>query len=88
MPVAIIKETATTYQETNDTPAEAESMDWLADSARSYLQNSMVAGEIISAETEVNAIDSAHYLYGKYACTEMIGQVKYEQTLTKDEMHD
>ncbi len=88
LPIAVIKETVTTYKETNDTPAEAESMDWLADFAQSYLRRSMVAGEIISAETDTNAIDSAHYLYGKYACTEMIGQVKYEQTFTKDEMHD
>lgn len=88
LPIAMIKETVTTYKETNDTLTEAESTDWLADTAQSYLRKSMVAGEIISAETEVNAIDSAHYLYGKYACTEMIGQVKYEQTLTKDEMND
>ncbi len=88
LPIAVIKETVVVCEEMNDVLAEGEPVGWLAEFAQAYLRQSMVAGEIISAETEVNAIDSAHYFYGEYACTEMIGQVKYEQTFTKDEMHD
>lgn len=87
LPVAIIKETVSYYTQSNKVPTAGDNS-WLADFADSYLQGTMIAGEILSGQTEVNAIDDGSYLYGKYACMEMIGQVKYEQTLLKDESND
>lgn len=87
LPVAIIKETVSCYAESNKMQTISDNT-WLADFANNYLQGTMIAGEVLSGQTEVNAIDDGSYLYGKYACMEMIGQVKYEQTLLKDESND
>lgn len=84
LPVAIIKQTHFIYEDKQETSAATDREDWLEDFAQTHLQNTMIAGEVISAQMEVTSTDGACYLYGKYACMEMIGQVKYEQTLLKD----
>lgn len=87
IPIAIIKETVLSYAQTDKMPAVSDTT-WLADFANNYLQSTMVAGEVLSVQTEANAIDGGSYLYGKYACVEMIGQVKFEQTLLKEVKND
>ena len=84
LPIAVIKETVIWYDTVADESAVSDSVDWLADSAKSCLKDKMIAGEIISDETKINTLDGAYYLYGRYACIEMIGQVKYEQTIIED----
>ena len=88
LPVAIIRETQLVYEDIEETTVAVSEEDWLRTFAQEHLQNAMVAGEIISEQTEVNSVKEACYLYGKYACMEIIGQVKYEQTILKDEMND
>ena len=54
---------------------------WLMQFARSYLQQQMIAGEIMSEETYFEKVDGAYVLTGEYSCNEMIGQVKYEENI-------
>ena len=84
LPIAVVKETINWYDAFTEEASVSDSCDWLADSARACLKDKMIAGEIISEETEINLINDAYYLYGRYACMEMIGQVKYEQTIIGD----
>lgn len=88
LPIAIIKQTLFFYEDSEQTTAVSDSEDWLAGFAQAHLQGTMIAGEIISSQTEINPTEDACYLYGKYACMEMIGQVKYEQTIIKGENND
>lgn len=81
LPLAIINETVTAYEITPYTSAVSDSGDWLADFTKSHLLDTMVAGEIISDETEIDLLEDAFYLYGKYTCMEMIGRTKVEQTM-------
>ena len=88
LPIAIITETVLYYGDSSEEPVTSDGGDWLADFAQAHLEDIMISGEIISEETAVNPTDDGCYLYSKYTCMEMIGQVKYEQTLTKDESDD
>ncbi len=81
LPVALIKKTVYIY---DDTAGTAANDDWLYSFAEDYIKKQMVAGEIVSTQAGIEAIDGASYLYGRYACMEMIGRVKYEQTILKD----
>lgn len=88
LPISIIKETVFFYEDGEQIPTAADSKAWLEGSAQKYLESTMIAGEVISADTEINISDNACYLYGKYACIEMIGQVRYEQMMLKDGEND
>ena len=85
LPVAIVKETLLFYEDKQEITTANEWEDWLAQFAKAHLQSIMVAGEIISAETKIVPTDDACHFYGKYACMEIIGQVRYEQTIAKGE---
>lgn len=88
LPIAIVRETCVYYADAPDIQTTQETADWLADYAVSHLQSTMVAGEILSARTEIDSVDGVYLLNGKYACEEMIGQVKYEQMMEKGDLHD
>ena len=83
LPIVLVKETVYTYDSDGYTPA-AEDDQWLFSFARGYLRGVMIAGQIVSEKANTETVDGASYLYGHYACIEMIGQVKYEQTILKD----
>jgi len=88
LPIAIVKETFLFYEDSCDINAMTDWENWLADFAKMHLKNTMIAGEIISAQTEINPLDDICYLYGKYACLEIIGQNKYEQTMKTGDEND
>lgn len=54
---------------------------WLASAAKGYTVSQMVAGQILSEQTEIHSTDSLITLTGNYTCQEMIGQVRYEEIL-------
>jgi len=88
LPIKIIQETFLYYDEIPaDTQTDGKN-DWLELYAQNHLKSVMVAGEIISAQTDVSCSEHGYHLSGKYACIEMIGQVKPEQTIIKDDKHD
>lgn len=87
LPVGIVKETCQYYYEPAEASAAA-SEDWLDDYARKHLEETMIAGQVVSSQTDIEVGKDAYYLYGRYACMEMIGRLKYEQMITKDDVND
>ncbi len=88
LPVTLVKETFCFYEDAAESQTMSDSGDWLSGFSKSYLEGAMIAGKIMTAQEEISSGEDACYLYGKYACMEMIGQVKYEQKLLKDEQND
>ena len=88
LPIALIKQTVVSYDVVTEIPVESNAGLWIMDFAKTYLINTMVAGEIISEDAQLDKAEGAYYMYGRYACLEMIGQVKYEQTMIKEEDYD
>ena len=88
LPVAIIKERFLFYDNATPVTPTTDGNDWLTAFAQDHLKKAMIAGEIVSSETDISSTEDACYLSGKYACIEMIGQVKPEQTTLKDESYD
>ncbi len=88
LPMCLITETIYSYVDSLDASTETESADWLADFAANHLRDDMVAGEILSSQVDMDAKNGASYLYGRYACTEIIGRIKYEDAIPKDGDYD
>lgn len=85
LPITIIKESVIHYSKGTEEPVEIETGEWLHNFAEAHLKENMISGQIISTEAKIMPADEANYLYGKYACIEMIGQMKYEQTVPKED---
>lgn len=88
LPIALIKETCYTFDENTESSVLSEAENWLEDYAKNYLENVMIAGEVISSQTEIIQNDSVCNLHGKYTCLEMIGQVRVEQTISGEDIND
>lgn len=88
LPIALVKQTSYYYEEIKSTAASADTNKWLNSFAQAYLQKKMIAGEIISAQTEMIDSQDVYRLKGQYACVEMIGQIKYEQMLGTGDTND
>lgn len=88
LPIAFVKETSYYYDETKDTATSADANQWLDSFAKMYLKKHMIAGEILSAQIEMTESQDIRQLKGKYACVEMIGQIKYEQMLGIGDTND
>ena len=88
LPIAIIKVTQSYYEQKQQLAVDAEQYGWLDDSVRQYLQTTMIAGQVLSGNITLDANEDVCYFYGKYACVEMIGQVKCEQMILKGDMND
>lgn len=82
LPLALICEEIIYYMDSDSVQAQEADYGWLEDSAASYLRSQMTAGKILSAQTEMERIDGACLMSGKYACTEMIGQIKSEEIIS------
>ena len=53
----------------------------LSEFAYRYLQEQMIAGRILSQEVDAWTDGGLYRFKGNYACTEMIGQVRSEETI-------
>lgn len=51
---------------------------WLHEYAQSYLQSSLVAGNVLSAQTALKQSGDVYYLTGTYDCHEMIADFEYK----------
>ena len=58
---------------------EQEAQQLLRSFAEGYLRAHMVAGKILSQQTEIFRAEDCDTLAGEYVCTEMIGMVQREQ---------
>lgn len=85
LPVAIVKETEFSYIGAEEKLTASDAGEWLTDFASNHLRNTMISGEIISADAEVIPDADAFSLQGRYACMEIIGQVRHEEFIPKDD---
>ncbi len=69
--------------------AEGEgAADALSEAARAYLLGEMTAGQILHAREEISQGDGLWLLSGRYACTELIGQLREEEIIKPDGTND
>lgn len=86
LPVVLVKETIVQYETENGTIQANEA--WVEKYAGDYLLGQMVAGRILSAETEIVYIEHSIVFRGRYACYEMIGQFHKEEIIKPDGTND
>ena len=79
LPVILLTEEWIYYDLTESETENAETV--LLDFADRYLASQMIAGQILHRSEAVDG----NVLEGEYACLEMIGQVRYEESLPEDE---
>ncbi len=77
LPIGIVTETWTYCEENDVTLPEPD----LSGFAQRYLTQQMVAGKIVSRLEQGSTEDGLYRFEGNYACTEMIGQVRSEETI-------
>ena len=82
LPVSLIKETCCSY-ELQKVPVSETIPPWLEADSEAYLLAQMVAGEILDRNHNMEATAEYYCLRGVYSCREMIGKVRYEETLEK-----
>ncbi len=81
LPVALVTESWTSYQNEDVNCSEEMSQQLLQQFSKTYLQQQMIAGTVLSREEVLDASDGVYTLRGKYACTEMIGKVQKEEII-------
>ena len=79
-PVSVMKVKCHFYHIRDDVDI-ADNNEWLMRYANEYLQTQMVAGEVLDESLIWNMSDDFCEFSGSYACHEMIGQVKREETI-------
>jgi len=81
LPVAIVKETWYTYENTV-VPTSKEMMQNQSQVyAQNYLRAQMIGGQILDSEVSSNTQQDVYILHGKYTCLEMIGLTRREEIL-------
>ena len=85
LPVAVVKETEVYYNKGAGELPVSDAGEWIKIFAKDHLKNTMVSGEIISGDAEVTPDTGAFSLRGRYACMEIIGQIKHEEFIPKDD---
>lgn len=83
LPISIVRETWCYYDCWESETAQQASLAWLQTAAEDYLHSQMIAGRILSQDTEVLTENGICRLSGRFACLEMIGLVKDEEILQR-----
>ena len=81
LPVALVTEVWNSYECRTEFADEARAERILYSFARTYLNQQMLAGRILQKEELISVKDSSFQLTGHYACLEMIGRERSEETL-------
>lgn len=81
LPVALVTEVWSDYDGGTGVLAEDRAEMILGDFAGAYLQQQMLAGQILQQNDEFCCEDGLYALRGQYACLEMIGREQSEETL-------
>ena len=79
LPLALIQERCIIWETEPNTLEEEQSEMLLQLFAADYLRSQMVAGQILSSDQSVDHQVGHSVLFGSYACSEMIGQILYEE---------
>lgn len=88
LPVILVKEQWTSYSQCAQQINQEAAEEMLSAFSRRYLLSQMVAGQILNSQITVSSDDELYRLQGKYACHEMIGQVKNEEIIAPYVKHD
>lgn len=81
LPIIIVTESWTYYEDDRVTLPEPS----LSNFADRYLRELMIAGTVVSRSEQGSTENGIYTFHGNYACTEMIGQVRNEETIKPDE---
>lgn len=79
LPVALEKEVYTFHADTQTALVAENATDILADFARGYLSQQMVAGQITDQTLSLDEMEDCYVLSGRFRCHEMIGQLRTEE---------
>lgn len=80
LPISLITEELIYYSSETLTLPETD-MSWLESAVDAYLVSQMVAGRILSKNTELSNESGLFILEGQYTCNEMIGRLKNEEII-------
>lgn len=79
LPLALIREKWITWQPEAAKTSEAETETLLTSFSEDYLLSQMVSGQILDSDVLFTHREDHSVLSGSYACSEMIGQILYEE---------
>ena len=81
VPVSVVKETVLYYDTAEAAVDEAQTEQWIKQYADRYLTAAMTAGRILQKQEAIDWTDDRCCLRGEYACLEMIGKTRFEESL-------
>lgn len=84
LPLALAREQLCYYSEQSLRADDTSAYDWLEKQADDYISTHMNAGKILGNNSITTLRGDVVYLWGKYACYEMIGQVHNEEIYRND----
>lgn len=82
LPITLVIETVQSYENTESVSSDETAKENLDQYLRTYINQRMVGGVILTETTEFTIQQAVGYMSGKYACLEMIGVEKAERKLT------
>lgn len=81
LPVSLVKVHYQYYACETDTVYDSAEFSWMSKSADAYLNKDMLSGRILQRDETIELADGVCYLSGRYACLEMIGQIRSEEII-------
>lgn len=81
LPIALVTQTYAEYEPAQCVVTEENTTAMLEEFAKEYLSQQMIAGQVLSGTQETDSQEGVLVLRGKYACREMIGQVRSEEII-------
>ena len=81
LPITFVIETVQCYENTENISSDERVRENLDQYLRTYINQRMIGGVILTETTEFTKQQAVGYMCGKYACLEMIGVEKYEREL-------
>ena len=84
LPVALVREQWTCYETSVITVEPDAQSNQLETFSREYVLSQMVAGKILSSRQTVRHDSGASVITASYTCSEMLGQILYEERIQKN----
>lgn len=81
LPFAIVKESVSYYETSDCVTDEAQIEATIRQTAHQYLTAAMIAGQVMQKQETVTWTADRCCLQGQYACLEMIGKTRFEESL-------
>ncbi len=81
LPVSLIRTTVIRYDTQQVSQLTDTDAPWITSAAQDYLRTQMIGGEILSSDDSVQYLSDSVLLQGSYTCREMIGRIKYEESM-------